>query len=62
MEVREECLQMRERKERKMIKKQYKDNEVSPKTYKARRAQIEQWVNVERHEIEKSKLTFEEQW
>jgi hydroxymethylglutaryl-CoA reductase len=40
----------------------FKNNQCSPRTYHARREQIDKWVHIERLEIEKTKVTFQQEW
>ena len=62
LKFREEMLKFRERREKKIIKKQLNQNQFSPRTYKHKKQQIEGWVQVEKQEIEKTKTTFQEEW
>ena len=55
-------LKFRERREKKIIKKQLNQNQVSPRTYKTKKQQIDRWVQVEKQEIERTKTTFQEEW
>ena len=58
LKFREEMLKFRERREKKIIKKQLNQNQFSPRTYKTKKQQIDKWVWVEKQEIEKTKTTF----
>ena len=62
IKFREEMLKFRERREKKIIKKQLNQNQFSPRTYKTKKQQIDRWVQVEKQEIEKTKTTFQEEW
>lgn len=53
---------MREHKEKKHIQKLLKNNQCSPRTYHAKKEQIDRWVHIERMEIEKTKVTFQQEW
>ena len=62
IKFREEMLKFRERREKKIIKKQLNQNQFSPRTYKTKKQQIDRWVQVEKQEIERTKTTFQEEW
>jgi len=40
----------------------YKQRQYSPRTYEAKRTELEKWVSKEKEEIKKTKKNFEEQW
>ena len=60
--VREKALDYRVDKERKYIKKLYKAQQMTPRTYTQRREQLERWVRVEMAEIERAKGQVKEEW
>lgn len=59
---REECLAIRERKERSHLKQLLRGNQVTPRSYSAKKEQIERWVSLERAELEKTKQSYKEEW
>lgn len=62
IKFREEYLKYKEKKERRHIKKLFKQNEFSPRTFQLKQKQIDRWVQVQQQEIEKTKSTFIEEW
>jgi hypothetical protein len=58
IQFREECLVFRERKEKKHIYRLYRDNQLTPRTYKTRKEKIERWVSLQREELEQTKQGF----
>ena len=46
IKFREDCLNYREYKEKRQIKKMLRSNQFSPRTYQAKKDMIDRWVNV----------------
>lgn len=42
--MREKALEYRQKKEKKFIKKMFKDRQLSPRAYHAKKASLEKWV------------------
>ena len=62
IQFREQCLEFREKKEKKNIKVLFLDNQMTPRTYKKRQQQIERWVTLQRLDIEQTKQGLKEEW
>lgn len=62
IEMREKALTYRQDKETKFIKKLFKKQQISPRTYSSKKQQLEKWVKVESEEILKTKKQFQEEW
>ena len=62
IKFREDVIKYKEKKERRHIKKLFKENEVSPRTFQLKQKQIDRWVQLQKQEIEKTKTTFQEEW
>ena len=58
--LREQALKYKERTERKLMTKMLKKGEYSPRTYIAKKHELEVWVNRERKEIRRTRKHFEE--
>ena len=62
IEMRQKALDYRKTKEKKFIKKMYKNQQYSPRTYVSKKETLEKWVQLESEEIKKTKKQFEEEW
>ena len=60
--MREKALEYRQEKESKFIKKMFKNNQLSPRTYNSKKEQLEKWVRLEKEEIKKTKKQFQKEW
>lgn len=58
--LREQALKYKERTERKLMSKMLKKGEYSPRTYIAKKHELEVWVSRERKEIRRTRKHFEE--
>lgn len=61
LEVREEAIAYREKFTKKQINKLYDQNKISPRTFKRKNLELEQWVTKEHEEVRKTKKKFEEE-
>lgn len=62
LKMREDAIKFREMEEQKLLKKMFKTQQMSPRTYDLRRKELETWVVKEKEEVKKTKKAFEEQW
>lgn len=62
LKAREEAILYREKSTQKYIKKMYTQNKISPRTFKRKNLELEQWVTKEKEEVRKTKKKFEKEW
>ena len=62
IKVREDWIYFRERKEKRALRRSLKSNEISPKDYQAKRDRIERWVHVQKEDILKTKMVYQQEW
>lgn len=62
IQMREQALDYRVEKERKLIKKMFKTRQLSPRTYTQKKDQLEKWVSLEMEDIQRTKNQFQEEW
>jgi hypothetical protein len=62
IKVREDWIYFRERKEKRALRKSLKSNEITAKDYQAKRDRIERWVHVQKEDILKTKMVYQQEW
>lgn len=62
MHIREEIIKKKEETERHLLKQQLKAEELTPRTYKSKKLELEKWVTTEKEEVKKSRKRFEEEF
>lgn len=62
IKVREDWIYFRERKEKRALRRSLKSNEITAKDYQAKRDRIERWVHVQKEDILKTKMVYQQEW
>ena len=62
IKVREDWIYFRERKETRALRRSLKSNEITAKDYQAKRDRIEKWVHVQKEDILKTKMVYQQEW
>lgn len=62
IKFREEWLVFKEKKENKAIQKLLKNNMCSPRSYQEKKNQIDKWVDIQKQDLQKTKLVFQQEW
>jgi hypothetical protein len=62
LHIREEIIKKKEETERHLLKQQLKAEELTPRTYKSKKIELEKWVTKEKEEVKKSRKRFEEEF
>ena len=62
LKIREEAIAYREKTTLKYINKMFNQNKISPRTFKRKNLELEQWVTKEKDEVKKTKKKFEKEW
>ena len=59
LKVREEAIQFYEKSQQKSIKREYDQKIISPRTFKRKNLELDQWVSKEKEECKRTKKKFE---
>ena len=62
LKIREEIITRKEESEKHLLKQQLKAEELTPRTYKSKKIELERWVTKEKEEVKKSRKRFEEEF
>jgi hypothetical protein len=62
LHIREEIIKKKEETERHLLKQQLKAEELTPRTYKSKKLELERWVTKEKEEVKKSRRRYEEEF
>jgi hypothetical protein len=62
LKIREEIITRKEESEKHFLKQQLKAEELTPRTYKSKKIELERWVTKEKEEVKKSRKRFEEEF
>jgi len=61
LKVREEAIAYREKTRQKQINREFDQKLISPRTFKRKNLELDQWVTKEKEEVQKTKKKFEKE-